>query len=307
VKALVTGAGGFVGAHLAARLVRDGWQVAGTIRPGGSDERLAALGVAGRVDVIEADLSDPEATRRAGQAARPDVAFLLAAARVATTPGQRATTAAVNVTSPAWLVDALPDRCRAAVRVGSSTEYGATDGPMGENTPLRPRGYFGATKAAGSLVLTAVAAARGLRAAVVRPFQVYGPLDHPTRLVPAALRAARGEEPLLLTGPGRRRDWVFVDDVVEAVVRAGLASELAPGQVLNVGTGRQVANEEVVAALERVSGRTLDVRIGAHPGRHWDTASWVCDPSRARELLGWEARIDLDEGLRRCWKAGVPA
>ena len=137
----------------------------------------------------------------------------------------------------------------------------------------------------------------------MRAFQVYGPHDHPGRLVPRALAAARDGTALPLTGPGRRRDWVYVDDVVEACVRVAGADHLPAGQVLNVGTGRQVANEELVAEVERVTGRRVTTEVGSHPGRAWDAASWVCDPTRARELLGWEAKVDLADGLARCWAA----
>jgi len=303
VRAFVTGAGGFVGAHLAARLVADGWGVAGTVRPGGDRDRLRALGVEGDVDVLEADLSDRASAMAAASASSADVAFLLAAARADATPAQRAATAAVNTASVTWVVDALGDGCRTVVRLGSSTEYGEVAGPMDESAPLRPRGFFGATKAAGSVLLAAACAPGGRRAALLRAFQVYGPLDHPGRLVPAALAAARTGAPLPLTPRGRRRDWVYVDDVVAACVRTAAADDLATGQVLNVGTGRQAANEELVAMVERVTGRPVTVDAGAHPGRPWDAASWVCDPSLARGLLDWEATVDLEDGLRRCWEA----
>jgi nucleoside-diphosphate-sugar epimerase len=295
VRALVTGAGGFVGAHLCARLAADGWEVAGTVRPGSP--------APASVSVLPVDLTDPRATAAAVQAADPDVAFLLAAGRSAATAEERAATVAVNATSGGWVVDALGDRCRAVVRLGSSTEYGRTDGPMDEHAPLRPRGFFGATKAAGSLLVAATAASRGVRSAILRAFQVYGPGDHPGRLVPTVLRAARTGEVVPLTAPGMRRDWIHVDDVVEACVRAALADELPAGHVLNLGTGRQLANEDLVAVVERVSGRPVRVAAGAHPGRDWDTGSWVCDPSRAGDLLGWEAKIGLEDGLARCWEA----
>lgn len=303
MRALVTGAGGFVGAHLAARLVADGWDVVAIVRPGSGVSRLAALGVAGDVDVREVDLAQPSAATAAAGAARPQVAFLAAATRGSATPAERAATTAVNGASALWLVDALPDDCRAIVRLGSSTECTAVDGPIDEATPLRPRGFFGATKAAGSLLTLAAAAQRQLRAAIVRPFQVYGPLDHPERLVPSALRAASCGSVLPLTAPGRRRDWIFVDDVVEVCVRVALADHLPPGQVVNAGTGHQVTNEDLVAAVAEVTGRTLTVSPGAHPGRSWDTTSWVCDPSLARRLLGWDAKVELGEGLARCWQA----
>ncbi len=295
MRALVTGAGGFLGAHLGARLADDGWEVAGTVRPGSSAVRLDP-----RVTALPVDLGDRDAAAELARRVAPDVVFLLAAARAADAPAQRAATMAVNAASGAWLVDGLDDRCRAVVRLGSSTEYGRSEAPMDESTPLRPESFFGATKAAGSLLVTAAAAARGVRATVLRAFQVYGPGDHPSRLVPTALRAARTGDVLPLTAPGMRRDWIHVDDVVEACIRAALADHLPAGQVLNVGTGRQVANEELVATVERVSGRAVRVAPGAHPGCPWDTSSWVCDPSLAADLLGWEAKIDLEEGLRRC-------
>ena len=295
-RALVTGAGGFVGAHLCARLVAEGWDVVGTVRPGSASPALG-------VRTVAVDLADPVATAEATRTADPEVAFLLAAGRAAATPAQRAATVAVNATSNAWVVDALGDGCRAVVRLGSSTEYARTDGPMTEDAPLRPESFFGGTKAAGSLLVVAAAEARGLRATILRAFQVYGPGDHPHRLVPTAIKAARTGEVLPLTAPGLRRDWVHVDDVVEACMRAATADFLPQGQVLNVGTGRQVANEELVALLERVSGRRIRVAPGAHPGRSWDATSWVCDPSLAGDLLGWEAKVTLEDGLARCWQA----
>ena len=298
MRALVTGAGGFVGAHLVARLLAGGCEVVGTVRPGADGWRLAALG---GVEVVEADLADPSAAAAVARASGCDVAFLLAAARAAATTAERATTAAVNGPSNRWVVDALPGSCRAVVRLGSSTEYGQSAGPMDEEARRQPRGFFGATKAEGSRQVAEAAAAKGRRAVILRAFQVYGPFDHPGRLVPSAFRAARTGTVLPLTGPGRRRDWVHVDDVVDACVRAASADDLPGGQVLNIGTGRQVTNEELVVAAGRAAGRPIEVAVGAHPGRAWDTGSWVCDPSLAARLLGWAPRLDLDEGLRRSW------
>jgi nucleoside-diphosphate-sugar epimerase len=283
VRALVTGAGGFVGRHLTDRLRRDGWDVVGLTRH-------------------EVDLADPLAASVAVRAADPDVVFSLAAGRAKATPAERAATIAVN-TSP-WLVDALPDRCRTVVRLGSSTEYAASPRPLGEDAALEPRGFFGATKAAGSLLLQATAAERGVRAAVLRAFQVYGPGDHPTRLVPVVLDAARTGAAVPLPVRLSRRDWVWVGDVVDACVRAAVDDALPAGVVLNIGTGVQTSTEDLVATAARVTGRPIATEPGAHPNRIWDTADWVCDAAAARRLLGWEPTVDLAEGLARTWAAG---
>ncbi|WP_040339783.1 NAD-dependent epimerase/dehydratase family protein [Candidatus Blastococcus massiliensis] len=284
MRALVTGAGGFVGRHLVRRLRADGWDVVPLVRD-------------------HVDLTDAVAAAAAVRSADPDVVFSLAAGRAKATAAERAATVAVN-TSP-WLVDALPDRCRTVVRLGSSTEYAASPEPLTEQAALEPRGFFGATKAAGSLLLQAAAAERGVRAAVLRAFQVYGPGDHPTRLVPVVLEAARSGGTVPLPSRISRRDWVWVGDVVDACVRAAADDCLPPGVVLNIGTGTQTSTEELVATAARVTGRPIATAPGAHPGRHWDTADWVCDPTAARRLLGWAPTVDLAEGLARTWAAGA--
>jgi nucleoside-diphosphate-sugar epimerase len=281
---LVTGAGGFIGHHLVTRLRHDGADVVALTRE-------------------TCELTDRQALTAAVRAAAPDVVLHLAAARRKASSAERTDTATVNAVSGLWLVEALPDHCRAVVRLGSSTEYAASTRPMDEDTPLQPRGFFGATKAAGSLLLAAAAAERGIRAAVLRAFQVYGPGDHPGRFVPTVLRAAATGTELPLTAPGLRRDWVAVDDVVEACLLAAERDDLAPGAVLNIGTGVQTTNEDLVALAERVTGRRIATRPGAHPGRSWDTADWVADPSAAAAALSWKPRVDLAEGLRRCWVA----
>lgn len=284
-RVLVTGAGGFVGRHLVDALRARGDHVVGLTRR-------------------DVDLTDRLALERAVRAADPDVCFCLAAARDKQDAEARRVTTVVNALHGLWLAEALPDTCTALVRLGSSTEYAASPIPMDEQTPLRPRGFFGATKAAGSLLLQATAAERGLPAPVLRAFQVYGPGDKPTRLVPAVLHAAATGGVLPLTTPGSRRDWVWVGDVVDACLRAAeRAVEKGTTGTWNVGTGVQTSNEELVATAERVTGRRIRVDVGALGAREWDTGDWVCDPAAARRDLDWQPRVALEDGLAATWAA----
>ena len=193
------------------------------------------------------------------------------------------------------LLEALrPAGIERLVHAGSSLEYGQSSTPLRETDPLAPVTFRGAAKAAATLLVLQ----SGLPATVVRPFTVYGPGEHRHRFVPAVVAAAQRGEPIRLTRPGIARDFVYVDDVVDALLRAAAVPE-AVGEVVNAGTGRQTTNEELVATLGRVLGRELDVRPGEHEERPWDTDCWVADTAKAERLLGWTARHDLDAGLAR--------
>jgi nucleoside-diphosphate-sugar epimerase len=144
------------------------------------------------------------------------------------------------------------------------------------------------------LCLEAARAGRPL--VVVRPFSVYGPWESPARLVARAILAAlRGEE-LPLTGPGHRRDFVHVADVVDGILAAARAPGVE-GEVFHLGTGVQWANEELVEQVAKAAGRPLRVRAGAWPSSPSDVGHWVADPAHARARLGWSARHDLASGL----------
>jgi nucleoside-diphosphate-sugar epimerase len=181
------------------------------------------------------------------------------------------------------------------VHVGSSLELGPREHPLRESDPLLPTTLRGVAKAAAAL-LCLEAARAGRPVVVVRPFSVYGPWEAPSRFVACAIRAAlRGEE-LPLTGPGHRRDYVHVDDVVDGILAAARAPGVA-GEVFHLGTGVQWTNEELVEQVAKAVGRPLRVRAGAWPSSPSDVAHWVADPAKSRARLGWAPRHDLASGL----------
>jgi nucleoside-diphosphate-sugar epimerase len=112
------------------------------------------------------------------------------------------------------------------------------------------------------------------------------------------MRAAYTGEPIRLTRPGLTHDWIHVDDVVDACLRAASTSGV-DGEVLNVATGVTQTNEAVVRLVEEASGRAIRVDADRFPDRPWDTDAWVGDVSKTTTRLGWQARTVLGDGLAR--------
>jgi nucleoside-diphosphate-sugar epimerase len=182
------------------------------------------------------------------------------------------------------------------VHLGSSLEYGPRDRPLLESDRLEPRTFRGAAKAAATLLCQQFARSDHCSVVVLRAFSVYGPWEAGTRLVPTAILAALRHHDMNLTGPGHRRDLVFVQDVVEACLLAVQAEPIA-GEIINVGSGRQWANEEIVAQVQAISGQRIRVQAGNYPPSPSDTGYCVADIEKAKRLLGWKPRHTLQSGL----------
>jgi nucleoside-diphosphate-sugar epimerase len=290
-RALVTGAAGFIGASLVRRLASDGWEVVAGVRPQGSSSRLC--GVETAVEVAPVDVTNRQATHRVVCEHRPSHVFHLAT--------QRDGAADALVDANVVATDNLLTAAEAAgverfVFTGSSLEYGAAPTPFHEDAALRPTTRFGVAKAAASLMTSQRATDGRLHTVVLRLFHVYGPREDRSRLVPRALEAALHSTTLALTEPGLCHDFVTVDDVVEALLRAAEADP-PPGAIVNVCTGVQTANETLVDAVEHVTGRRVPREPGAFPARSWDRRDWVGDPELAAATLGWRAERGLHQGL----------
>ena len=274
-RTLVTGAGGFVGANLVRRLLADGRDVVALVRPGGDVWRLRGLDV----ELVEADV-------REAVPAGFELVFHLAAHGAYSWQEDEAAIRDTNIRGTANALAAG----RRVVVAGSSSEYGLKQHAPSEDEPLEPNSPYAAAKAEAS----ALALARG--AVVLRLYSAYGPWEEPNRLIPTLLaRGLAGELPPLVS-PLVARDFVHVDDVCEAFVRA---AEAPSGRVYNVGSGRQTTVQEVVEATCRVLGLDAEPAWGSMANRTWDTETWVANPQRIREDLGWETRIGLEQGLAR--------
>lgn len=292
-RVLVTGATGFLGAALCRRLLGDGAEVHALVRCTSDRSRLAGLGLT----VREGCLTEPASVEAAVRESAPELVFHCAAAGGHSGARDPDAVFRHNVLATHILLQAVQRHGARLVHVCTSTAFAPSAGPIAEDHPLLPRTAFGAAKVAATLMVRQ-RAQDGVSVRVVRPFAIFGPGESERRLVPRALRAALTGERLPLTPAGYVRDFIYVDDVCDALVRAAVLPDL-DGELFHVGTGVETSNEDLVAAVEAATGRKVTVDVGAWPPHPTDRRSWCADASHARRRLGWSPTTTLAEGLRR--------
>src|SRR4030095_8382267 len=190
---------------------------------------------------------------------------------------------------------------------GSCFEYGAGTGWTEQGLPA-PTTEYGASKAAGWLLANAFARRTGVEVISLRPFTMYGPMEPPGRLVPSVVRHALAGRAIDLTPGDQLRDFVFVDDAVDAFVAAA-TTDAAVGRTFNICSGTAVTVRDVVSRGLQCTGSRSEPRFGALSYRPTELAVLSGDPTRAAEVLGWRARVSLEEGLTRtiAWFRSVGA
>ena len=297
-RALVTGASGFVGANLARRLVRDGHDVHLLLRPEYQPWRVRAI--ADRVHLHEADITNADDVRRMMQSAHPDYVFHLAAFGAYSHQRDLDRMVATNIVGTARLLDAAVEAgVKAFVHSGSSSEYGLKNTAAREDDRLEPNSDYAVTKGAATHYCRHVAVSRDFNAITLRLYSIYGPWEAPTRLVPVLLtHALRGEWPPL-TPPSTARDFVYVDDAVEAMLAVAAAPSVPRGAIYNVCSGVQTTLADVVDTVRDLLAIEAEPRWSTMAPRDWDTDRWVGSPDAIAQAVGWRATTPLREGLSR--------
>jgi|GEM_PF-353680 len=292
---LVTGAGGFVGANLVRLLVNNGCAPHAVVRPVSQPWRLRDI--AQLVVLHEADLADVSSLEKVWESVRPDYVFHLATPR-GDTEKAREEMLRVSTFGAMELIRLMKEYpIKRLVASGSSLEYASSASALQESSAISPVTWHGATKAAAHIMFRQSALAEGAPVVWLRLFHVYGPWESAHRLAPTAIRAVLSGTPLALTAPGIRHDWVFIEDVLEALLLA--TSKGDPGDVFNIGSGVEVANEEFVACVESATGLKARIAPERVPRRVADAEHRYADRTLAAQILGWRPRHDLLQGVRR--------
>lgn len=299
-RVLLTGGTGFVGAHVARRLLDAGAELTLLVRPSSDPGRLRQL-VGPRIEraaIRAVPLTSPEAVRAAVRAARTEAILHLAADVRARAPeGEEPALAALHVGSARHLAEAALEVGARLVAVSTSDVYGKLPSPHDALGPMAPLTPYARTKAAADALLLALCRERGLRATVLRPYLVYGPAQAPRQFIPSLIEACLAAQPFPMTEGTQLRDFVFVDDVARAVILAATADG-AVGRAVDVCSGAPVRVCDVARAIaDAIRPAAGGPLVGAIARGDHEADAHHGDPAPAAALLGWRPEVSLEEGI----------
>jgi len=302
---LVTGGAGFIGSHVARHLLAEGHGV--RVVDNLSTGRIGKLAsVMDDIEFVEGDLRDPEICSRVTKGV--DVVYHLAA--LPSVPRSMADPWGShdhNVNATVRLIQAsVAAGARRVVFSSSSSVYGDTEVlPKVETTEPLPRSPYAAAKLSSEQYVLAFARAGLIEGVALRYFNVFGPRQDPgsayAAVIPAFLDAVRRGEPAKVYGDGKQtRDFTYVENVVGANYLAGTReARSVSGVVANVGAGARTSLLDLVGAIESVTGKEL--RYELLPARPGDVRDSLASLQRARDALGYDPAVQLNEGLERTW------
>ena len=304
-RALVTGAGGFIGSHVVEELVRRGADVRAFVRytSRGDHGWLEDLApdVRASVDVYAGDLANPEAVAAAtdGAAAILHLGALIPIPYSFRHPREFV---AANVEGTLNVLEAAR-RAGVGRMVHTSTSevYGSAQRvPMDESHPLHPQSPYAATKVAADQLVLSYVRSFELPAVVARPFNTYGPRQSARAIVPTLATQALARDVVRVGATSPTRDLTFVTDTAAGIVRCAEADGVV-GEVVNLGSGTEVTIGDLAVKVLEAVGR--DVALETDPARMRPAAAEVdrllADAAKAGSLLGWQPAVPLEDGLRR--------
>lgn len=306
MRSLITGVAGFIGSHLAARLIREGHEIRGVDRfLENYPRRLKELNLSRLTDHSRFEFVEGDLTRLDLAALLRDVSYVF---HLAAQPGVRASWGQEfvhythnNVLATQNLLEACKGKgIKKFVYASSSSVYGDTeDLPMREGGMTRPVSPYGVSKLAAEHLCYLYWKGMGVPTVSLRYFTVYGPGQRPDMGFHIFMRALlRNEEIPLYDDGGQSRDFTFCSDIVEGTLAAALYP--GSGELFNLGGGSRITLNEAIVMLEAISGKRAKLR--RLPRQEGDVRHTEADITHAREKLGFAPKVALRDGLAQEWE-----
>jgi dTDP-glucose 4,6-dehydratase len=304
-KVLVTGAGGFIGSHLAESLVGLGAPVRAFIRYNSRNDHgyldTFPPEIRNSVEIYWGDLKDPNAVRKAVHGV--DIVFhlgaLIAIPYSYVNPMDFVQT---NIVGTANILHAcLEGDIERFVQTSTSEVYGTMHyAPIDEKHPIEAKSPYAASKIGADQLVLSYQRSFGLRTTVMRPFNTYGPRQSLRAIIPTIITQALTSDCIRLGSLHPTRDFNYVGDIVNGLLKA-VSVEQTIGATINLGTGRETSIQQLCEITRRLIGRDIPIirdQVRVRPAAS-EVDRLVCDNSMARQLLEWQPRTSLEEGLNR--------
>lgn len=302
---LVTGAGGFIGSHLVERLVQDGAKVRALAHYNSRNDwgllELLPADTLAKVQVVTGDVTDPFAVSKAvkGSATVYHLSSLIGIPYSYEAPQSYVST---NIAGAANVMQAcLEHEVERVVHTSTSECYGtARYVPIDEAHPLQPQSPYSASKIGADALVESYHRAFGLPVATIRPFNAFGPRQSARAVIPTVIAQALAGDEIRLGSLTPTRDFTYVTDLVDGFVRVGSTPE-AVGQVINVGSGREISIGDLAKLILKLAGSAAPIREAKERRRPEasEVERLLCDNRRAQSVLGWAPRVSLEDGLTR--------
>ena len=303
ITVLVLGASGFIGRWVARELCKQGADLHLVVR----DEKIirkmfAAYEICG--EVLEVDLQERGSSLDLLGKVRPSITFNLAGYGVDPSERDEKINYQINSDLPKSICSAIAEKTDAQwvgqdlIHVGSALEYGTAKGDLSEKSVPNPTTLYGQSKLSGTRQLAQCCEEKGIKGVTARLFTVFGPGEHDGRLLPALLETANTQNTLALTSGVQERDFTYVKDVAEGLLRLGLTTDAKPGEIVNLATGRLTSVQsfaEKAAGILDIPKDKLD--FGGKPTRAEEMKHSPVSIERLRELTSWTPETTLEEGI----------
>ncbi|HVY08675.1 MAG TPA: NAD-dependent epimerase/dehydratase family protein [Mycobacteriales bacterium] len=299
-RVLITGASGFIGSHLTRRLVKEGAKVHGLTSTVSSVYPARLLDIRDSITLHEASLDDRGAMELLADEVKPEYVFHLGAyTHVGKSWNRVDECIQTNIQGTVNLLMAVERTgFTRFLNTGTSEIYGDIEVPFREDATVHPISPYSVSKHAAEEYCRLFADARDLPLVRVRPFNAYGPMQSPDRVIPEIISRAVQKQPLKMTQGTQTREFNYVEDLADGFVALATAPGI-DGDLFNLGCGREVSMRDIAVTILRLMGDPITPEFGALPERPIEIYRMHADVTKTRDRVGWTATISLEDGLQR--------
>lgn len=294
----IFGASGFIGANLLDSILKirkDCYAISHNPR---SAWRLRLLEIPNE-NILHCDINYKKSIENIFEEQKPKTIFNLSAYGAYSKQNNTALIYETNIIGTVNILEACKD-IKAYIHAGSSSEYGLNSANPKEDSALIPNSHYSVSKITTGYLLSYYARTFNLPCLNLRLYSIYGPWEEPDRLMPKMIESALLQKYPPLVDPTTTRDFVYIDDCVEAFVdAANNVNAENSGESINIGSGQKTTLEQLANSCKKIFGIGTDPVWGSMKNRSWDTAEWYGNNEKAGKLINWQPKTSLEAGLKK--------